>query len=71
MRECQGTTQKKMPDNAQRSEARESKTKQGHASKSMGKQGKARDSTRELRSLALLARFARVEQDKITKSSKK
>ena len=35
------------------------KRKQGYASESMGKQGKPRASTRELRSLALLARFAR------------
>ena len=50
---------KKMPDNMQRSEATESKRKQGYASESMVKQWKPRESTRELRSLALLARFAR------------
>ena len=38
------------------------KRKQGYASESMGKQGKPRASTRELRSLALLARFARPTQ---------
>ena len=48
-----------MPDNMQRSEATESKRKQGYASESMGKQWRPRESTRELRSLALLARFAR------------
>ena len=48
MRECQGTIQKKMPDNMQRSEATESKRKQGCANKSMGKQGKPRESIREL-----------------------
>ena len=43
----------------QRSKATTSKRKQGYASESTGKQGKPRESTRELRSLALLARFAR------------
>ena len=38
------------------------KRKQGYASESMDKQGKPRASTRELRSLALLARFARPTQ---------
>ena len=43
----------------QRSEATESKRKQGYASESMGKHRKPRESTKELRSLAWLARFAR------------
>ena len=43
MRESQ-RTKKKVPDNTQRSEARESKGKQGYARESMGKQGKARES---------------------------
>ena len=53
MRECQ-----KMPDNMQRSKARERKEKHGHSRESMGMQGKARESSRELRSLALLASLA-------------
>ena len=40
------------------------KRKQGYTSKSMGEHEKPRASTRELRSLALLARFARTTQKK-------
>ena len=55
----------------QRSEATESKRKQGYASESMGKHWKPRESTRELRSLALLARFARPPTITICKNCQK